>query len=93
MKLLHCVREVGLRMHLAVNTIDCYSRWIREFLIFHRDGQRWRHPRELDARHVEAFLTHLATIRRLAASTQNPMPKASGPRALGNHDNLYPRLT
>jgi len=76
MKLAQRVREVGLRMHLAVNTIDCYGRWIREFLVFHREGERWRHPRELDEKHVQAFLTYLAIDRRLAASSQNQATNA-----------------
>jgi integron integrase len=76
MKLLERVKDVGLRLHLAGNTIDCYSRWIREFLAFHRDGKHWRHPRELGAEHVQAFLTHLAKQRRLAASSQNQATNA-----------------
>ena len=30
-----------------------------------------RHPREMGASEVEAFLTHLATDRRMSASTHN----------------------
>ncbi len=32
---------------------------------------RWRHPRDMGAEEVRAFLTHLATERQVAASTQN----------------------
>ena len=72
MRLLQRVRDVALRRHLARSTIECYSRWIEQFLRFHRhrDGQ-WRHPRELGASHVEQFLTHLARDRRASASSQN----------------------
>ncbi len=45
--------------------------WVRRFLAFHRDGDRWRHPRELRGVDVAAFLTHLAGERRLSASSQN----------------------
>ena len=76
MKLLQRVADAGARPHLASNTIDCYSRWIREFLAFHRDGERWVHPRELGAKSVERFLTHLARKRRLSASTQNQATNA-----------------
>jgi site-specific recombinase XerD len=45
--------------------------WIEQFLRFCRADQRWREPRELGARDVEAFLTHLARDRRTSASSQN----------------------
>jgi integron integrase len=34
-------------------------------------GRKWRHPQELGAAEVGAFLTHLAADRRLSASSQN----------------------
>ena len=72
MKLLERVGGAGRLLHLAANTVDCYERWVREFLSFHRgEAKRWRHPRELGAREVEAFLVHLARHRRLSASSQN----------------------
>ncbi len=72
MKLLERVRNTGAVAHLAPSTVDCYSRWIREFLVFHRnDAGKWVHPRALGAQQVEAFLTHLACNRRLSASSQN----------------------
>src|SRR3954467_14383974 len=57
--------------HLARNTIQCYHDWIMQFLQFCRGGDRWRHPRELGAADVGAFLTHLAADRKLSASSQN----------------------
>jgi hypothetical protein len=46
MKLLERVSDVGAMMHLSSATVDCYSRWIREFLAFHRrDSGEWVHPR------------------------------------------------
>lgn len=41
--------------------------WVRRYVRF--NGRR--HPRQLGEREVTAFLTHLATRRRVAASTQN----------------------
>jgi hypothetical protein len=93
MKLPERLAIVGKRRHLSPLTVECYQRWVKEFLTFHRRDGRWRHPAELGGGEVEEFLNYLAHERRVAASTQNLMPKASGPRALGNHDNLYPRLT
>lgn len=44
-----------------------YCGWIRRFIVHH--GKR--HPREMGAPEVEAFLTDLARRRGVAASTQN----------------------
>ena len=73
MKLLARVRDVAMRRHLAGATIECYQAWIADFLRFCRGGGggAWLHPRELYARDVEVFLTHLARDRRLSASSQN----------------------
>lgn len=48
-------------------TAEAYRAWVRRFVRFHGG----RHPREMGERHVTAFLSHLATERRVAASTQN----------------------
>src|SRR5438046_7998864 len=59
------------RRRLAGATVECYWRWIEAFLRFARDGDRWVPPRDLNERHVEAFLNHLARRRDVSASTQN----------------------
>ena len=41
--------------------------WIRRFIFFHNK----RHPKEMGAPEVHAFLTHLATHDHVAVSTQN----------------------
>jgi len=41
--------------------------WIKRFILFH--GKR--HPQEMGAAEVEAFLTHLAVAGKVSASTQN----------------------
>src|SRR5205085_4275869 len=41
--------------------------WVRRFVLFH--GKR--HPLEMGAAEINAFLTHLAVDGRVAASTQN----------------------
>ncbi len=71
MNLLERVRDVATRRHLASATIECYQVWIRDFLRFCRVDGKWRHPRELRATQVEAFLTYLARNRRLSASSRN----------------------
>ena len=55
------------RLGLSIRTEEAYVGWVRRFIF--ANGKR--HPRELGAREVEAFLTHLAMHGRVAASTQN----------------------
>jgi integron integrase len=70
-KLMERFADVTARLQLAANTRQCYRRWILQFLDFNRRDGVWVHPRELGAREVERFLTHLARHKRLSASTQN----------------------
>jgi integron integrase len=71
MPLLQRVADVALRRRLARSTVECYQAWISDFLRLSRRDGRWRHPRDLVAADVEAFLTHLARDRKLSASSQN----------------------
>ncbi len=66
-KLLDQVRAAVRTRHYSIRTEQAYVSWIRHFILFH--GKR--HPSELGARHVSVWLSHLATERRVAASTQN----------------------
>lgn len=66
-KLLAQVREKIRYKHYSLRTEKAYVGWIRRFILFH--GKR--HPMEMGAREVEAFLTHLAVERKVASSTQN----------------------
>lgn len=66
-KLLDRVRERIRFKHYSIRTEDSYVQWIRRFILFH--GKR--HPAEMGAVEVEAFLTHLAVAGNVAASTQN----------------------
>lgn len=61
------VRDRIRRLGLSLRTEEAYCRWIRRFIVHH--GKR--HPREMGAPEVEAFLTELARRRGVAASTQN----------------------
>ena len=58
--------------HYSIRTEQAYGDWVRRFVLFH--GKR--HPREMGAREVEAFLTHLAVEGRVSASTQNQAKSA-----------------
>ena len=66
-KLLDQVRDAIKRKHYSPRTEESYANWIKRFILFH--GKR--HPNEMGAAEVEAFLTHLAAEDHVAASTQN----------------------
>ncbi len=66
-RLLDQVRELLRIRHYSIRTEQAYLQWIRRFVIFH--GKR--HPRDMGADEVTAFLSHLAQDRNVAASTQN----------------------
>ena len=66
-KLLDQVRQRCRLRHLALSTEDAYVGWIRRYILFHQK----RHPLEMSAPEVTAFLTHLAVDGQVAASTQN----------------------
>jgi len=62
--------QVRLRMrakHYSLRTEQSYLHWIKRFILFH--GKR--HPRDMGATEVEAFLTALAVESKVAAATQN----------------------
>ena len=71
------IREVMRFHHYSLRTEKAYTQWIRRFLAFHRladhsgPDRGWRHPRELGATEVAAFLTYLAVSGNVAVSTQN----------------------
>lgn len=66
-KLLDQVRDRVRALHYSIRTEDAYTGWIKKYILYH--GKR--HPDEMGAAELEAFLTHLAVERTVAASTQN----------------------
>lgn len=71
-RLLDQVRGKIRLKHYSIRTEEAYVDWIKRFVL-HFDK---RHPSEMGAREVEAFLTHLAVQGRVAASTQNQAKSA-----------------
>ena len=67
LKLLDQVSEVMRFKHYSIRTERSCRDWIRRFIFFH--GKR--HPREMGAPELSAFLSDLAVQRKVAASTQN----------------------
>ena len=66
-KLLEQVDDAIRLMHYSPRTGETYAHWIRRFILFHDK----RHPKDMGAAEVQAFLTHLAIDQNVAASTQN----------------------
>ena len=66
-KLLDQVRDAIRLRHLSLRTEEAYLGWIRRFILFHHK----RHPKDMGAEEVQAFLCHLAVHAQVAASTQN----------------------
>jgi site-specific recombinase XerD len=66
-KLLDQVSDEARFRHLSRRTEETYRSWIKRYIIFHNK----RHPKELNAEHVRAFLTHLAVNENVSAATQN----------------------
>jgi integron integrase len=66
-QLLEQVRAAVRTRHYSIRTEEAYLRWIREYILFFEK----RHPAELGAADVSAFVSHLAVERKVAASTQS----------------------
>ena len=66
-KLLERMRIHLRTRHYSIRTEQAYIDWARRFILFH--GKR--HPQDMGASEVEAFLSHLAVDRQVSASTQN----------------------
>ena len=66
-RLIDQVKERIRYLHYSLSTEKVYIYWVKFFIRWHGV----RHPREMGAREVEAFLTMLATERKVSASTHN----------------------
>jgi len=66
-RLIDRLREEIRSRHYSLRTEKAYWYWIRYFILFH--GKR--HPAQMGAAEVTAFLSWLATERNVAAATQN----------------------
>jgi len=66
-RLLERVRGAIRRLHYSDRTEETYVHWIKRFIYF--SGKR--HPADLGAEEVTAFLNRLAQDRGVAAATQN----------------------
>lgn len=74
-KILDQMRDTLRSKHYSLRTEETYLDWVRRFILFHNPGlsraEVKRHPLEMGAPEIQAFLSHLASERSVAASTQN----------------------
>jgi integron integrase len=66
-RLLDQVRDAIRLKHYSIRTEQAYVDWITRYILFHNK----RHPKDMGAPEVQAFLTHLAVDLKVSASTQN----------------------
>ena len=66
-KLLDRLRAAIRVRHYSLATERTYVGWVKRFIYFHQK----RHPQDIGAAEVEAFLSALATELNVSASTQN----------------------
>ena len=64
-ELCRSVRDAIRLKHYSIRTEQAYVNWIKRYIYFHNV----RHPAEMGAAEVQAFLTHLAVEGNVAAST------------------------
>jgi integron integrase len=67
MKLLDQIHSKCRLRHFSMSTEKSYVAWARRYILFHDK----KHPDQMGTEEVEAFLTHLAVVRNVSASTQN----------------------
>ena len=70
-RVLDQLRERIRYMHYSLSTEQVYVYWVRFFIRWSARSGQMRHPRDLGAPDVEAFLSMLATERKVSASTHN----------------------
>lgn len=69
-KLLDQVRERVRYLHYSLQTEKAYVYWAKAFVLWAaRSGGNFRHPREMGQADLEAFLTMLATERKVSPAT------------------------
>ena len=58
-------------INYILSTQKVYLHWVWLYVRWHGRNGKMTHPRDMGAKQVEAFLTMLATERKVAASTHN----------------------
>lgn len=66
-KLLDRLADAIKARHLSDKTFVSYAHWIKQYCRFHN----LKHPADMGETEISLFLTHLATQKKVASSTQN----------------------
>jgi integron integrase len=66
-KLLDRYSEFLRNRHYSLRTEKTYISWVRQYILYHNK----RHPREMGADEINAFITYLVNQKTVSASTQN----------------------
>ena len=66
-RLLDQLRQAIRLKHYSLKTEKSYVHYVRNFILFHNK----RHPKDMGADEIRAYLSHLAIHQHVAASTQN----------------------
>ncbi len=66
-RLLPTLREALRLRRYSPSTERAYVHWVKRYVRFHQ----MRHPKDMGAREITAFLNHLAADRHVAGATQN----------------------
>ncbi|MDL1945111.1 integron integrase [Chloroflexi bacterium CFX2] len=66
-KLMDQVSDAIRLKHYSYRTEQTYKDWIKRYILFHNK----RHPKDMGIPEIQAFLSHLAVEKNVAASTQN----------------------
>src|SRR3954471_14593759 len=70
--LLDQVRAAIRLRHYSIRTEEAYVNVIRRFIKYHRK----RHPKEMGTDEIRPYLSHLANVGQVSASTQNQVLSA-----------------
>jgi integron integrase len=66
-KLMEQVSHALRTKHYSYRTEQTYTDWIKRYILFHNK----RHPKDMGAIEIRAFLAHLTADRKVATSTSN----------------------
>jgi integron integrase len=66
-KLMDQVSDALRTKHYSYRTEQTYKDWIKRYILFHNK----KHPKDMGENEIRAFIAHLASERKVAASTSN----------------------
>ncbi len=66
-KLMDQVSDALRTKHYSYRTEQTYKDWIKRYILYHHK----RHPKDMAETEIRAFITHLTSDRKVAASTSN----------------------